>query len=167
MRTVSKFVRFILEDSGGTLREIPVKRIGAVNLTYPEVDLTAFHDAVKGFLTGEPDFQLEFGGPFDTADAAAISASTVAPVLSGSHTVLYPLLGGVTPLAWGVLFGLQSYWTDTTDPTFIMSSTAVNGVLVTKYDVVVAGEAMEYNAKICLYPASAAPVWAVDLPTVT
>ena len=163
-RTVSKFIRFILYDSVATIAlcEIPVKRIGAVDLTYPEVDLTAFQDAVKGFLTGQPDFQLEFGGPWDTSAKAAISASGVKPVLSGSHAILAPLLGRLTPLSWAVLFGMQRYWT-TGDPVFGITSSATSGVIVTKYDVVVAGEALEYNAKICLYPASSAPAWGTTL----
>lgn len=65
-RTPGKFLRFILGDSADVLREVPVDTIGEIGLTGAEVDLSAIQDAVKGFLSGQPDFEMKFGGPLDT-----------------------------------------------------------------------------------------------------
>ena len=54
-RTVSKFVSFLLDDSGGTLRVIAIDSINGVGLTYDEMDVTAFTDAIKNVLPGPAD----------------------------------------------------------------------------------------------------------------
>jgi hypothetical protein len=95
-RTVDRWTRFCVDDSGGTPREIGIDTLSPVGFTYDTVDLTAFQDAVKGYLAGHPDAPITVTGPWsNTTPAVAISATGVAPVLSGSHDVWYPgLLGG-------------------------------------------------------------------------
>jgi hypothetical protein len=157
-RTPSKYIRFILGDTADTLREIPVRSIGPVGLIHPEVDLSAIQDAVDGFLSGRPGFEMEFGGPFDSTAAAAVAASAAAPVLSGSHTVLNPLNGLQVPRSWGIYIGVRAYW-ETGAPVFGISKSATSGVLVTKYQVVPGDNDVMYTARLRLFPGSAVPAW--------
>lgn len=160
-RTASKWVKFYIGDSAGTIREIPVDTIGPIGLSYPEVDLTAFQDAVKGFLTDVPDFTLDIGGPFDTTAPIAASASASAPALSGSHTILAPLTGLLTPLSWAVCFGMRQYYI-TGEPAFGQTKTATSGIILVDYAVDPAG--VKYSAKFRLFPGSAIPTWTNAIP---
>ena len=72
-RTVGKYVKVQIHDTGAAFRDIPVTAINGVGLTYPEVDVTAIQDAVKGMLNGQPDYTLELSGPFDTTAATTAS----------------------------------------------------------------------------------------------
>lgn len=154
-RTVSKFVRFVIDDSAGTLREVPINSISVVGLKYDEQDTTAFQDAVKNALAGQPDAPIEIDGPWDNSAAVAASASGVAPALSGSHTVLSGIAGGYTPLSLGVYFGVRHYW-ETGEPVFGISSTATTGY--TCVDYTVNPSDMTYHAKFVVYPGSV-PAW--------
>lgn len=156
-RTVSKFAKFQVDDSGGTLRDIPVNSINGVGLTFDEVDLTAFQDAVKGALAGHPDFVLTISGPFDTTAATAASTSGAAPALSGSHTVLNGINGKYTPLTFGVYFGMRQIW-ETGEPCFGITSSSANGALC--FDYTVDPGAGTYTAKFRMAAGSAAPAWA-------
>lgn len=169
-RTPSKYLRFVLEDVDGVLRELPINKIGNIGLTYPEVDLTALQDALKGFLTGTPGFALTISGPQDNAPAAAISGSGVKPALSGGHDVLRRLVGSLTPRAFAIAIGQRGYW-QSGDPvisiasqTFSLTALASDGCLVSGYDAIQNGEAIEYTAKIAMSSGSAAPTFGVTLP---
>lgn len=155
-RTVSKWVRFVVKDSGGTLREIPISSLSAVGLVYDEQDIEAYQDAIKGALPNHPDAPIEISGPFDTTAATTVAASGVAPTLSGSHTVLNGVNGANTPLSLGVYFGIRGYWA-TGDPVFGITSSATAGYLCFSY-VVDTGN-MTYKAKFRLFPGSTAPAW--------
>ena len=155
-RTTSKWVNFNVDDSAGTLRTIPVDSINGVGLTFDEVELTAFQDAIKGVLPAHPDCTITITGPFDTSAAAA------AGTLSGSHTVLSGINGGVTPLALDVQVGIRHAW-ESGEPTFGITGTAANGFLCTDYQVDV--NAGKYSAKFRVYPGSAAPDWATAAHT--
>ena len=161
-RTVGKYFKFQIGTTG-SLRDIPVDTIGGVGITYPEVDLTALQDALKGFLTGQGTVAITIGGPFDTTAVQAASGSGAAAALSGSHTVLNPINGVMTPLSMGIYIGMREYWTTAQDPVFGIISSATSGVIVTDYTVdVVNGK---YTAKIALYPGSAAPTWGLTVIT--
>ena len=67
-RTPTKWIRFLVDDSAGTPREIPIISVGPVGLVYDENELTAYQDAVKGYLTEHPDAIIEVTGPFDECD---------------------------------------------------------------------------------------------------
>jgi len=156
-RTVGKFCKFQIADSGATIRDIPVTSINGVGLTYDEVDVSAIQDAVRGFLNGQADFSLEISGPFDTSAAQAASGSGAAAALSGSHTVLYDLPNDLTPLAFGIYFGVRQYWT-TGEPVFgVSDDTSGNGILCMNYNVNPVD--MTYTASFRLYPGSTAPGW--------
>jgi hypothetical protein len=155
-RTVGKYFKFQIDNTTSSLCDIPVNTINGVGLTYPQVDVSALQDALKGFLPGQPDATLTISGPFDDAAYQASSTTGQAPKLSGSHTILSALNGGVTPLGFGVYAGMQRYWT-TGDPVFGISGTASNGVLLFDYTVDFA--ASTYSATFKFYPGSAAATW--------
>jgi len=155
-RTAVKWLRFLVDDSAGTPREIPVMSISAVGFTYGENDLTSYQDAVKGYLTEHPEAAIEITGPFDTTAAAGAAASGAVPVLSGSHTVLAPLTAPtfVTPLGLAVMFGIRGYWTSG-DPVFgIVSPSATSGYVCTKYTL----DGKIYSARFVPYPGTT-PAW--------
>lgn len=155
-RTVFRWTRFVVDDSGGTLREVPITSLSAVGVVYDEVDVTAFQDAVKGALPGMPDAPIEISGPLDTTAAVAAAASGVAPALSGSHTILSAINGVQTPLSLGIYIGIRHNW-ETGEPTFGISSSATSGYLCTSYTVDTAN--MTYKATFKLFPGSALPTW--------
>lgn len=160
-RTVAKWCKFQVDDSAGTLRDLPINSINGVGLTFEETDLTAFQDAVKNALQGQPDFVLTIGGPFDTTAAQAASASAAAAALSGSHTVLNGLMAAVvagtdSPLAFGFYVGVRHYW-ETGEPAFGITGSATNGMRLFEYTVDPSNQT--YSAKFRMNPGSAAPAW--------
>lgn len=155
-RTVKRWTRFIITDSAGTLREIPIDSINGVGLDYPMAELTAFQDALKGALPDTPQCEITIGGPFDTTAAASVAASGAAPVLSGSHTILAPLAGLATPLSLGVYIGNKHYW-ETGESVFGISKTSTSGFLVFQYQADPGNG--KYTAKLGMFPGSSAPAW--------
>jgi hypothetical protein len=147
-----RFSKFQIEDAGGALRDIPVSSWGSVGIQYDELDVSSFQEAVKSFLSGQGTFSLQLTGPFDNSAAVAASASTQVAALSGSHTVLQPLNGALTPRAFGAYFGVLTYWT-TGDPVF----GADNSVIVTDYQV--QPDAGTCTFKISRVSGGAAPAW--------
>lgn len=159
-RTKARWIRFGVDDSTGTAREIPIDSISAVGFTYEENNLTAFQDAVSGYLAGHPDCSIDITGPFDNSVVAAFAGTGAAPTLSGSHTVLYNLAGASTPLALAVHFGIRGYWA-AGDPVFgVITAGAINGFLCTKYTV----EGEKYSARFVNAPGSV-PTWGTAIIT--
>ncbi len=99
-RTVAKYFKFQMEDSGGVLRDIPVNSANGIGLSHEEIDVSAFQDTVIGALAGQPNFVLDISGPFDNTAAQAASGSGAAPALSGSHIVVEPVNGLGVPLGF-------------------------------------------------------------------
>ncbi len=161
-RTSTKWIRFLIDDSGSTLREVPVNKISVVGLVYDEQDLTAWQDAVKTALSTWPDAPIEIDGPFTTDAAQAAGGSGVAPALSGSHTVLAPINGLQTPLTLDVRVGMRQYWT-AGEPQFGITASATDGYICTAYTVDPAN--MTYHAKFVLFAGSAAPAWGTAAET--
>ena len=155
-RTVKRWTRFLIKDSGAVLREIPVSSINGVGLDHPEVDMTAFQDAIKTALMDTPDCTIDITGPFDNSAAVAAAGSGAAPTLSGSHTVLNGINGVGTPLSLGIYFGIRHLW-ETGEPVFGLSSSATNGFLCFSY--IVNPDDGTYSAKFKVAPGSAAPAW--------
>ncbi len=155
-RTVARWVDFIIDDSGGTLRSIPVDSINGVGLNYDEVDLTAFQDAVKGALPETPDCVITITGPFDTTAAAA------AGTLSGSHTILSAIVGGVTPLSLDCQVGIRHAW-ESGEPQFGITSSGTSGFLCRSYDPDI--NTGKYSATIGMFPGSSAPAWGTSAET--
>jgi len=149
-RTTNKWIYFQMDDSGATLRNIPVSSINGIGLDYDEQDLTAFQDAVKGALPAQASCRITITGPFDT------TAAQSAPTMSGSHTVLYNLAGGTTPLSLNISIGMRHTYYEG-EPTFGITSTTANGFLVKNYIVNPDGT---YSAELYVAAGSAAPAWA-------
>ncbi len=160
-RTVNKWFKFQLSDSGDTIRDIAISTINGVGLDHPDEDVSALQDAVRNALPGQPDLIIDITGPFSTTAAGAASGSGAAPVLSGSHTVLEPLNGLMTPLSFGIYFGIQRYWT-TGDPVFGLIGSSTDGVLLLSYLV---NQDMTYSARLRMSPASAVPAWGTSAIT--
>ena len=155
-RTAPKWFKFQVDDSGGTVRDIPVNSINGVGLTYEEHEITALQDAIKSVLSNLPECMVEIEGPFDNTAVVAASGSGAAPALSGSHIVLNGINGGGTPLTLGVYLGVRAAWA-TGDPAFGITSTAVNGFICTAYTA--DPTEMTYAAKFAVFAGSAAPAW--------
>ena len=155
-RTVGKFVKFQLHDTGAAFRDIPVTSINGVGLNYPEVDVSAIQDAVKGMLNGQPDYVLTIAGPFDTSTAKTASASGAVSALTGSHTVLANLPNDLTPLGFAIYVGMRQAWV-TGEPVFGLMATGANGILCMNYNV--DPIAATYEASFRMSPGSAVPVW--------
>ncbi len=157
-RTVTKWTRFAITDKDGDPREIPVDSIGPVGFTYDEVDLTAYQDAVKGYLANHPDCAIDITGPFDDTAEVALAASGLAPTLTGSHTVLnYVNTAAWTdfPMGLWIGFGVRGYWTAAVDPAFgVAAPSLTSGYVCTKY--VVEGE--KYSARFVPFPGTV-PAW--------
>lgn len=131
-RTSPRFAKFQIEDSGGTMRDVPVSSFGDVGLTYDEMDVSAFQETVKSFISGMANFSLSMTGPFDNTAATAASGSgqDAGDYLSGTHTIIEPLNGALTARSFGVYFGVQADWS-TGDPVF----GGIDSVIVTDYRV--------------------------------
>ena len=155
-RTTNKYTTFNVDDSGGTIRTIPVDSINGVGLTYDEVELTAFMDALKGVLPGHADVTITIGGPWDTT--AVASAGT----LSGSHTVLDGICGGETPLTLDVQVGIRHAW-ESGEPQFGITSSATSGFLC--FDYQPDPNSGKYTAKFRMFPGSSAPAWGTAAET--
>ena len=155
-RTVSKWTRFGVDDSAGTARELLVDSITGVGFSFGAVNLTAYSDAVAGFLTAHPTAEIEISGPFSNLAAAAFAASAAAPTPSGPHGVLSGITTPTftTPLALAVHYGIRGYWA-TGDPVFgVVTASATEGYLC--YSYVVDGE--KYKASFKPIPGST-PAW--------
>lgn len=149
-RTTSQHTAFFVDDSGGTLREIAVNTINGVGLTYPQLDLTAWMDAIRGALPETPDCVISIGGPLDS------TATT------GSYTVLKGIVGVPKPLALDVQVGIRHAW-EATEPQFGISYTAANGFVCRAFDVNL--DDATYTAEFGMYPGSAAPAWGTAAET--
>ena len=147
-----RFSKFQIEDSGGALRDVPISSWGSIGLTYDELDVSSFQELVKSFLSGQATFSPQITGPFDNSVVATASTTGLVAALSGSHTVLQPLNGGLTPRAFGSYFGVLTYWTSG-DPVF----GADNSVIVTDYQF--NPDAGTYSCKLAHVSGGTAPAW--------
>jgi hypothetical protein len=158
-RTTTKWIRFCVDAVDGTPYEIPVDSISPVGFTYDETELTAWQDAVKGYLSNHPDAPIDITGPFDTSGLVARAASGLAPALSGSHTVLAPK-SAVTNALPGNLwigFGIRAYWEAGNPAWGVIDSDNVNyGYILTKYTV----EGEKYSARFVPTPGTE-PGWGI------
>ena len=148
-RTLGRFADFRIHDNGATMRSIPVTSINGVGLTHEEIDVSALQDAVKNTLPGQPEVTIEISGPFSNDPAAA------AGTLSGSHTILSGIVGGLTPLSMDVQVGIIAAW-QAGDPQFGLTATASDGMICTAYTVDIA--AMTYSAMFKVMGGTA-PAW--------
>jgi hypothetical protein len=147
-RTTFKFLTFSVDDSAGTLRQIPINSLSVVGVVYDEVEMFAWQDAVKGALVGMANCPIDIGGPFDT------TAST------GSHTVLSAINGLIpaTYLSLNISIGIRQAYA-AGEPTFGITGTAANGFLCFGYTVDFGTG--QYTAHFNTAPASTLPAWGI------
>ena len=143
-RTISRWTAFLFSD-GASMRELPVDTINGVALTYPEVEQTAFMDAIKGALLDTPDCKIDIGGPFDSSSNSA-------------HAVLSAANGLSVPRSLDVQVGIRHDW-EAGEPQFGITATATSGFLVSNYLVDV--NTGKYTANLCMYSGSSAPAWGI------
>jgi len=154
-RTVSKWVDFIVDDSGGTIRSIPVNSVNGVGLTYDESEVTAFQELIKNVLPGHADCVINIGGPLDSGGAESVGT------LSGSHTILSAITGGVTPLTLDIQIGIRHAW-ESGEPQFGITSSGTSGFLCTNY--IVNLDDMSYTATFRVMGGTA-PAWGTAAET--
>jgi hypothetical protein len=135
---------------------VPIDSLSAVGVKYDEQELTAWQDAVKGRLPTMPDAVIEWGGPWDTAAAATV------PTLSGSQTVIYPLVGLCVPRTIDIRFGMRAA-AEADSPQFGISKTATSGYIVTSWEVDMKNAS--YKARAVLFPGSALPAFGTAAET--
>ena len=155
-RTVTRWVRFGVTDSGQFPREIPINTLSPVGLTYNEEDVSAWQDAVIGFLTQQPTAAIEIGGPFSTTAYSTFAASGAVPLLSGSHTLLNVISAPTftSALGLGIHFGIRGYWTAGDAVFGVVSPTTTNGYVCSQFLT----DGMTYTAKFQPFPGTT-PAW--------
>jgi len=141
-KTHSKYIKVLLDDSGGTPRDITasLSSIGDVGITHDQADVTALNDAVMQYLAGRGDADIQFSGPFNN------TATT------GAHTVFTGLNGTNTAATLTVQFGIRAAPT-TGDPEF------EGEFVVTKYVVGADMNAPTWSASLKPAFGAAAPAW--------
>ncbi len=162
-RTVTKFLYVIVGNTGDTqLNELPVDSIGDVGLAFEAKDVSAWADAVKNMLSGQPSAPIKITGPFDNSAAQAAPTSGQAHALSGSHTVLSALCGDGKPHTLQIAFGMRQNYT-TGEPVWgLQRATASNsGYTCTKYTV----NGDKYSAEFEVM-GSVVPAWSAALLTI-
>ena len=136
--------------------------INGVGLDFPEVDISAWQDAIRSFLFDRAECAISISGPFDCHQLEVASGSAAAPSLSGSHTVLAPIAGLSTPLAFGVCFGIRQYYV-TGEPAFGLNfGAATSGFLVKSY--IVNPDDGTYTAELRVF-GQTAPSWLNAIPS--
>lgn len=149
-RTTSQWTAFFVDDSGGTLREIAVNSINGVSLTFPQLDLSAWKDAIRSALPETPDCVISISGPIDSL------------ATTGSFTVLKGIVGEPKPLALDVQVGIRHAW-EAGEPQFGISWLATRGFVCRAFDPNL--DDMTYTAEFGMYPGSAAPAWGTTAET--
>lgn len=156
-RTVPKHSLFVIDDTGGTLRSLPINSISGAGLEFPAKIIAAWQDAIIGSLPEVPTCKIEIKGPL-TIDAAV----TVAAGLSGSHTILAAIqdAGGVqttgVPLTLDYRVGMRHAWVSD-EPQFGITGSATDGFWLSKYEP--NWNDSEYTATFEVYAGSAAPAY--------
>ena len=112
-RIHNKNTQFWVDNSAGTLTNLSAyaNNVGAVGLDHEMLDVTAFSDAVKNFLTGYPTADLQITFVLDTVVITHLSA-----------------LSTVTPLSLGIYYGVRHAW-EAGEPTFGLTSSATSGYI--------------------------------------
>lgn len=141
-KTTGRYVKILLDDSGGTPRDIStsVSTIGGVGLNNEQVDVTTLSDSVMQYLSGRGDSTIELGGPFNN------TATT------GAHGVLSGLVGGNTAATLTVQIGIRAAAT-TGDPEW------EGEYVVTAYTVNVGTNDVSWSATLKPAFGASTPAW--------
>jgi hypothetical protein len=121
-RTHSKWLTVKVDNASGTLTDISayVNTVGQFGLTYDTQDVTAFSDAVKNIVLGQPGAPLTLGGPIDTVIV--------------THFAIAGINGSVTPLSLDLQMGIRHAW-ESGEPQFGLTSSSTVGYLCNSFMV--------------------------------
>lgn len=113
-RTHSKWLTAKVDNNSGTLTDITayVNTVGQFGLTYDTSDVTAFSDAVKNIVLGQPGAPIALGGPIDTTIITHMAA----------------INGTGTPLSLDLQMGIRHAW-EAGEPQFGITSSSTSGYL--------------------------------------
>ena len=112
-RTTFKYVVFYVDNSTPALAQLTdLIGLSVVGLAYDEVDVTAWADGVKNALPGQPDAPIVARFRFSTA----------------CFTHLSGIVGGETPLALDIRFGIRHAW-EAGEPQFGITGSTTSGYL--------------------------------------
>ena len=119
-RTHSKHLTVKVDNSGGTLTDISayVNTVSAFGLTFDTQDVTAFSDAVKNVVIGQPVAAFTLGGPIDTVIITHMAA----------------ICGTSQALSVDLQVGIRHAW-ETTEPQFGISMASTSGYMCTAFTV--------------------------------
>lgn len=119
-RTHAKWLQVYLDNNAGTLTDLSsyVNTVSQFGLTYDTSDVTAFADAVKNIVLGQPGAPITIGGPIDTVIITHMSA----------------INGAVTPLSFDLRMGIRHAW-EAGEPQFGITSSATSGYLCFAFTV--------------------------------
>ena len=118
-RTHSKYVKVLVDNSAGALTDLSAycNTVGSVGLTYDTQDVTAFSDAVKNLVVGQPAGPITLGGPIDTVIITHMQA----------------IVGLNVPLSLDIRLGIRQTWD--AEPQFGLTSSATSGYLCNSFTV--------------------------------
>jgi hypothetical protein len=151
-----RFVKFQIEDANGIMRDVPVSNFGDVGLSYDELETSTIGYKLKKYLRGKGNFNLSFSGVWDNSLVQSASGSGQRPALSGSHTVLEPLVGDKQPRAFGIYIGDKADW-QTGETMF----GADNSIIVSDYKVDMLTNV--YSARIVYAVGGGQPDWSASV----
>lgn len=119
-RTHFKWLQVFLDNNSGTLTDLSgyVNTISQFGLTYDTQDVTAFSDAVKNIVLGQPGAPITLGGPIDTVII----------------THFGNINGAVTPLSLDLRMGIRHAW-EAGEPQFGITSSSTVGYLCFSFTV--------------------------------
>lgn len=151
-RTVPAFTKLLLGAATGSMTDMKINSLGDLGLDYEEVEMSSWSDAVKGVLSGQADFSLDFGGPIDN------TAST------GPSTLLRTWAAGHNLLSFDVQVGVRHTWEAGEQQFGVTGVVASNsGAIVTKYTE----SGGMYSATLRMMAGSAAaPAWGTAAETI-
>lgn len=143
-RTVADWTSLLI-SSGAAMVALPVDTIGEIGLDYPEEDMSAFIDVVKGYLVGKPDFSLDFGGPLNNVATTGVIA------------IMNAKAGVMTASSFDIQIGIRHAW-EAGEPQFGITGgiAANNGIMIVNFKVLGA----KYSARMrMIAPCTVAPAW--------
>ena len=151
-RTLQDFIDLKIGAAAGSMYSMKIDSLGDLGLDYSETEMSAWVDAAKGFLVGQPDFSLDFGGPVDNT------------ATSGPSTLLRAWVGTNTILSFDVQVGVRHAWVSGEQQFGLTGVIASNsGVIITSYKE----SGGKYKAKMRLIAGSAVvPAWGTAAETV-
>lgn len=142
-RTHSKWLTVKINNASNALTDISAytNTIGQFGLTYDTQDVTAFSDAVKNIVVGQPGAPITLGGPIDT---------TV-------HSLFTGICGTGTPVSLDLQMGIRHAW-EAGEPQFGLTRASASNSGYVCYAYTVDPAANTWSASLEMSGATA-PAW--------